>query len=69
MLDLRGASKDSPDSRWLAGSLSFRSIGAMAMDLQFGPANLRDMFDVMIYIDQTTASHLLHGAGGSPRKK
>jgi erythromycin esterase-like protein len=69
MLDLRKASKDTPGSGWLTGSLPFRSIGALAMDEQFSPANLCELFDIITYFDQTTASRLLPGAGGSPRKK
>jgi erythromycin esterase-like protein len=69
MLDLRRAAKDDPGSGWLAGSLPFRSIGAVAMEEQFGPANLSELFDVICYFDQTTASRLLPGARGSPRKK
>ncbi len=40
----------------------------VAMDEQFGPANLCELFDVITYFDQTTASRLLSGAGGSRRK-
>ena len=68
MLDLRRATKDEPGSVWLTGSLPFRSIGAVAMDEQFSPANLGELFDVITYFDQTTASRLLPGAGGSRKK-
>jgi erythromycin esterase-like protein len=67
-LDLRKATQDDPGSGWLRRSLSFRSIGALAMDEQFSPANPCDLFDVITYFDQTTASRLLPGAGGKPRK-
>ena len=69
MLDLRRAAKDEPGSGWLTGPLPFRSIGAVAMDEQFGPANLCELFDLITYFDQTTASRLLPGGGGSSRKK
>jgi erythromycin esterase len=63
LLDLRTAASGGPASGWLAQSHRFRSIGALAMDEQFGPAKLPEMFDVMIYIDKTTASRLLSSAG------
>jgi len=68
ILDLRKATEDDPGSGWLTRSRSFRSIGALAMDEQFGPANVCELFDVITYFDQTTASRLLPGASGSRRK-
>jgi len=68
MLDLRQAVKDDAGSGWLTGSLPFRSIGALAMDEQFGPANLCELFDVITYFDQTTTSRLLPGARGRSGK-
>jgi len=68
-LDLRQASRDDQASAWLKSSHPFRSIGALAMEEQFAPANLGDLFDVIIYLDQTTASRLLPGAGGRPGKR
>ena len=68
ILDLRKATKDDPGSGWLTRPRSFRSIGALAMEEQFGPANLCELFDVITYFDQTTASRLLPGAGGSRLK-
>jgi erythromycin esterase-like protein len=59
ILDLRQADKDAPSSAWLTRSLSFRSIGALAMDEQFGPTNLRELFDAIIYLDRTTPSRPL----------
>ncbi len=69
LLDLRQAAKEDPGSAWLMRSRSFRSVGALAMDQQFGSANLPELFDVMIYFDQTTASRLLPGAGGIVGKR
>jgi erythromycin esterase-like protein len=59
VLDLRRAQKEDPALGWLTRSRSFRSIGALAMDQQFAPANLKDLFDAVIYLDQTTASRPL----------
>jgi erythromycin esterase-like protein len=65
LLDLRQASKDDPASAWLKRSHPFRSIGALAMDEQFALANLCSLYDAIIYLDQTSASRLLPGAGGN----
>jgi erythromycin esterase-like protein len=68
LLDLRQASKDDPASAWLKRSHPFRSIGALAMDEQFALANLCSLYDAIIYLDQTSASCLLPGAGGRTGK-
>jgi erythromycin esterase-like protein len=34
--------------------MQFRSIGAMAMEQQFHPANLPRAFDLIVFLDETT---------------
>lgn len=58
ILDIRNVSNNS-NSRWLNQTLDFRSIGAMAMDNAFYPTVITKDFDVLIYFDKTTPSHLL----------
>jgi erythromycin esterase-like protein len=55
MLDLRPA-KAAADAAWLTRPRLFRSIGALAMDEQFGPAALPEQFDAVIYLDETSAA-------------
>jgi erythromycin esterase len=55
VLDLRPAATE-PDAKWLARPHQFRSIGAMAMEEQFHPQVVPNQFDVLVYIDKTTAS-------------
>jgi erythromycin esterase len=55
ILDLRPSATDH-DAKWLARPHLFRSIGALAMDQQFGPVAAPSAFDVLVYIDKTTAS-------------
>lgn len=59
MLDLRKSVPKDPASGWLRRTRSFRFIGAMATDAQFSSANLCELYDVMIYFDQTTASQAI----------
>jgi hypothetical protein len=56
ILDVRAAGADDPASAWLTGTMPFRSIGALAMDQQFFPANVQQLYDLVIYIDRTSAS-------------
>ncbi len=58
ILDIRNISGNS-NSSWLNQTLNFRSIGAMAMDYAFYPTVITKEFDVLIYFDKTTPSHLL----------
>jgi erythromycin esterase-like protein len=58
-LDLRKVEVGSRASGWLAKPTAFRGIGAMAMDRQFFPQNLHQMYDAVIYIEETTASRSL----------
>ena len=58
ILDIRNVSGNT-NSSWLNQTLDFRSIGAMAMDYAFYPTVITKNFDVLIYFDKTTPSHLL----------
>jgi erythromycin esterase len=70
MLDLRRAAQGDPGSGWLRGALALRSIGAETMDEQFmHHTDLSELFDVVTYLDRTTASRLLPGAWESTGKK
>jgi erythromycin esterase len=55
VLDLRPSATE-PNAKWLVRPHQFRSIGALAMDHQFGPVVLPAAYDVLVYIDKTTAS-------------
>jgi erythromycin esterase len=54
ILDLRRARPDDPASGWLRTSMKLRSIGAMAMEQQFQPANLGTVFDFIVFLADTT---------------
>jgi erythromycin esterase len=58
ILDLRMARAGDPASGWLRTPMQLRSIGAMAMDSahQFAPATLGDVFDLLVFLEQTTAT-------------
>lgn len=56
MLDVRPAKKDDPASSWARSSRPIRSIGAMAMEEQFFPAVPADLFDVLVWQEETGAS-------------
>jgi erythromycin esterase len=58
-LDLRGISKDSPAAPWFLESREMRSIGAVAVAYGFSPAIASDGYDVLIYLDETEATHCL----------
>ncbi|MBS0196696.1 MAG: erythromycin esterase family protein [Planctomycetes bacterium] len=55
-LDIRRASEDDPASAWLTVPTPMRSIGALAMESQFFPVVPKDLFDVLIWQETTTAS-------------
>jgi erythromycin esterase-like protein len=59
ILDLRRASPDSAASAWLTKTLDFRSIGALAMEEQFHPIRIHELFDALVYLEETTATELL----------
>jgi len=54
ILDLRTARTDDPASGWLRAPMSLRSIGAMAMDQQFQSANLARVFDLVVFLEETS---------------
>jgi erythromycin esterase-like protein len=58
ILDLRTTREGDPASGWLRTPMQLRSIGAMAMDnaKQFAPATLSDVFDLLVFLEQTTAT-------------
>jgi len=55
-LDLREAVRDSEPSGWLLEERPFRHIGAMAMDHQFRPSRVSRDFDLMVFVEETTAA-------------
>lgn len=63
-LDLRRLPSDSPAANWLLTSHPFREIGAVYDPTHpedyFMPSILPDMFDVLIYFQDTSPSLLLH---------
>lgn len=59
LLDIRPTARDNPDNAWAAKPTMMRSIGALATEQQFYPLNARESFDVLVYIDATTASRTL----------
>jgi erythromycin esterase-like protein len=52
--DLRTAKAGDPSSGWLRAPMSLRSIGAVAAEQQFHPATLAEMFDLVVFLDETT---------------
>jgi erythromycin esterase-like protein len=64
ILDVRAARPGDPASEWLLQPLQLRSIGALAMDQQFYPANLSKLFDLVVFLDETTATRGLGQTGG-----
>ena len=59
VLDLRKASADDSASTWLTKTLKFRTIGALAQEMQFFDTVLPKAFDALIYFDETTPSRSL----------
>lgn len=64
LLDIRGARPGDPATGWLTETRSMRSIGAAAMAEQFFPMVPRDMFDVLVYSDRTSAARQLPRTAG-----
>jgi erythromycin esterase-like protein len=61
ILDLRGASEDSPATTWLTRPHGLRSIGALydpnvAPEEYFRDVRLAEEFDAVIYFEETTPS-------------
>lgn len=62
ILDLKEAAFDDPASSWLTKRNAFRSIGARAQAYGFDPLVPAEAFDILIFFDETTPTHLLHSA-------
>lgn len=56
LVDLRAAAKDEAGRALSDATLAMRSIGGMATDEQFHPCVPREMFDLMVWIESTSAS-------------
>jgi erythromycin esterase-like protein len=67
LLDIRRSAESDPGTAWAAGSRTIRSIGAAAMDAQFFPCVASQLFDVLVWQAETTASRAIPPAGsGAP---
>jgi erythromycin esterase len=53
MLDLRHTKVDSSAGTWLAEELDYRTIGAMAVEWAFTRGVVADMFDVLVFFEQS----------------
>ena len=62
-LDLRAA-RGSSGGAWLSDVHDMRSIGAVARDQPFAPTPVAKWFDVLIYLDHTTATRLMPNVVG-----
>jgi erythromycin esterase-like protein len=60
VLDLRRAREDEAASRWFAVPRPMRTIGAMAMDAQFKPADIAREYDAIVFVDTTRATQPNH---------
>ena len=49
--------KENPKGIWLKDSKPLKSIGSVARDDPYGNVPVAEYFDIIIYFDQTTASH------------
>jgi len=58
-LDLRPARPGDEGSGWLCETRPFRGIGSGPMDEQFSPTPLREYFDLVIFVEETTAARQL----------
>jgi erythromycin esterase len=54
ILDLRTSRAGDVQSEWLRNPMQFRSIGALAMDQQFHSTELAKLYDLMVFLDETT---------------
>jgi erythromycin esterase len=55
VLDLRRRGNDAA-GRWFSSPRAMRSIGSMAMDAQFHPAELARDYDALVFVSRTTAT-------------
>jgi len=58
-LDMRSAKPGDPSTAWLLDKRPMRGIGSMAMQEQFSPCIAKDLYDVLVYIEETTAAKQL----------
>jgi erythromycin esterase-like protein len=63
VLDLRKVSQDAPQSSWARRPHDLRSIGALAMERQFFPVVVPDVYDALIYFDKIKASARFRASG------
>jgi Erythromycin esterase homolog len=60
ILDLREAKKQNSEySKWLLGKALFRSVGALKVNNEFFETDLTKDFDLIIFINESSHSHLL----------
>jgi erythromycin esterase-like protein len=58
-LDLRQVESEVAGSAWLTETRPFRLVGSLAMDEQFFPTPLRDYYDLIVFIEETTPARQL----------
>jgi erythromycin esterase-like protein len=59
VLDLRQVEPENVGSAWLAETRPFRSVGSLARDEQFYPTPLRDFYDLIVFVEETTPARQL----------
>jgi erythromycin esterase-like protein len=59
VVDLREVEMEETGSAWLSETRPFRSVGALARDEQFYPTPLRDYYDLIVFVEETTAARQL----------
>ena len=59
VLDLRESDSTQLGSGWLHRQLWHRTIGAVARPWAFTPAVMTDLYDAMVYVEESTPSHML----------
>jgi hypothetical protein len=60
MLDLAKVSFNDSASCWLGEPIEFRNIGTLAMDWAFLPLVMTDLYDALVFFDQTNPTVLLN---------
>ncbi len=58
-INLRNAREGTDGAQWIFEPRKIRTIGALAMDEQFGEYSMRNTFDVLIYTKNTSAARQL----------
>lgn len=58
-LDLRSPTAKEPGGQWTQSAILMRSVGAIASLWQYGPAIPGEVFDVLVWVEQTSASRPL----------